>query len=301
MTLAAIALDRYYAIVHPLDPLRRTTHLRARLSVLFVWCYGCIFAGIPLTGLGLNHYVPEGYLTSCSFDYLTTDTNNRIFIFVFFIAAWVLPFSVITICYCGIFREVIKTGSASCRRGQEVEKRRTEIRLAAMVIGVIGLWFLAWTPYAIVALLGIFGFHDLISPISSMIPALFCKSASCIDPYVYAVTHPRFRREITKLFLPRKYKISQQYQSRFKYQTEASRLSSIYMPRQDSCNEMELEELKIVPSQNNQPTWRKKSWFLSKVPKNKKSYYNKHNSRKSLQESKRSESSIYSNVNSSPF
>ncbi|XP_075216486.1 uncharacterized protein LOC142321889 [Lycorma delicatula] len=299
MTLAAIALDRYYAIVHPLDPLRKTTRLRARISVLLVWCYGCIFAGLPLTGLGLNHYVPEGYLTSCSFDYLTPDMNNRIFIFIFFIAAWVIPFSVITVCYCGIFREVIKTGSASCRRGQEAEKRRIEIRLAGMVVGVVGLWFLAWTPYAIVALLGIFDYHHLISPIGSMIPALLCKSASCIDPYVYAVTHPRFRREITKLFLPRKYKIAHRYQSRLRYQTEASRVSSIYMPRQDSSNTVELEELKMAPSQNIQPPSRR-TWFLSKVPKSRKSCC-KNNSRKSLQESKRSVSTIYSNVNSSPF
>lgn len=58
MTLASIALDRYYVIVYPLDPLRRTTRLRARICVLLVWCYGSVFASLPLSGL--SRYVPEG-------------------------------------------------------------------------------------------------------------------------------------------------------------------------------------------------------------------------------------------------
>lgn len=295
MTLTAIALDRYYAIVRPLDSLRKITRLRARIAVLFSWFYGCIFASLPLTGLGFNRYVPEGYLTSCSFDYLTSDTKSRIFIFTFFIAAWVIPFSIITYCYCGIFREVIKTGSASCRHGQEVEKRRIEIRLAGMVIGVIGMWFLAWTPYAIVALLGIFGFHNLISPLGSMIPALFCKSASCIDPYVYAVTHPRFRREIRKLFLSRKGKVSFHYQSK-RFQSDLSRVSTIYMRRQNSANEIELQELKITTIQKDDSE-KIKTWLLPRIPTS-KSY---HKNRYSSWHDSKSLSNSYSNANSSPF
>ena len=33
-----------------------------------------------------------------------------------------------------------------------------------------------------------------------MIPAIMAKTAACIDPYFYAVTHPRFRSELNKLF-----------------------------------------------------------------------------------------------------
>lgn len=33
-----------------------------------------------------------------------------------------------------------------------------------------------------------------------MIPAIMAKIAACGDPYLYAVTHPRFRAEIDKMF-----------------------------------------------------------------------------------------------------
>lgn len=202
MTLAAIALDRYYVIVYPLE--LRTTRQRAHLWVGLVWCYGAVFASVPLLGIGLSKYVPEGYLTSCSFDYLDRSASNRIFILVFFFAAWAVPFFVITYCYTNIYRVVISGSSgASSRRGQEQEKRKTEVRLAGVVIGVVALWFVAWTPYAVVALLGVSGNSHLISPLSSMIPALFCKIASCLDPFIYAVTHPRFRREFDRIFCRR--------------------------------------------------------------------------------------------------
>lgn len=153
--------------------------------------------------------MPEGYLTSCSFDYLTQSTKIKIFILAFFVAAWVVPFMLISFCYINIVSVVIKSknitkndpiSKESTRHIKEEEKRRQEVRLAIVVLFVIGLWFVAWTPYATVALLGISGKDYLISPLSSMIPALFCKTASCIDPFVYAITHPKFKAEIRAFF-----------------------------------------------------------------------------------------------------
>ncbi|KAJ1523358.1 hypothetical protein ONE63_001227 [Megalurothrips usitatus] len=205
--LAAIALDRYNVIVQPLDPGRRNSKLRARLCVLVTWLYGGALASCPL--LGLSRYTPEGLLTSSSFDYLNTDPTNRTFIYCFFVAAWVLPFCIITLSYIGIYRIVERatrrgqaggTGSDASRTRRhcrEHDKRRTELRLAVVAGVVVSLWFVSWTPYAVVALLGVSGRPP--GPLVSMLPALFCKTASCLDPYVYAVTHPRFRRELNKL------------------------------------------------------------------------------------------------------
>lgn len=198
-TLTAIAIDRYNVVVYPLDPLRSTTRWRSRLMVIFVWLYGLFFSGIPALNIGLAKYVPEGYLTACSFDYLSDDKTERIFMFCYFLFAWVAPFSTITYCYVHILRVVIGANSIQSSK----DKNKTEIKLAVIVIGVIGLWFAAWTPYAIVCLLGISGNQNRLSPLGSMLPAIFCKTAACIDPYVYAVTHPRFRLEFGKMFLGR--------------------------------------------------------------------------------------------------
>jgi r-opsin len=52
----------------------------------------------------------------------------------------------------------------------------------------------------LIALLGISGYADNISPLTSMIPAVFAKIASCVNPYLYACSHPRFRNELQKIF-----------------------------------------------------------------------------------------------------
>jgi r-opsin len=107
MSLAIVAVDRYLVISQPLNINRKPTRTRAYLTVCFIWLYSTIFASLPLFGIG--KYVPEGYLTSCSFDYLSEDVKTRSFILVFFVAAWFFPFCIITSCYTAIVWYVRKT------------------------------------------------------------------------------------------------------------------------------------------------------------------------------------------------
>lgn len=196
-TLTAIAIDRYNVIVYPLNPNRSTTYLKARLMIVFCWIYSLVFSGIPLLNLGLSSYVPEGYLTCCSFDYLSNDPDARIYMYTYFFCAWCLPFFLIAYCYSHIMHVVVSANSIQSSK----DKGKQELKLAAVVFGVIGLWFMAWTPYAIVALIGISGNQHLLSPLGSMLPAFFAKGGACLNPYLYAVTHPRFRLEFGKMFL----------------------------------------------------------------------------------------------------
>ncbi|XP_064081546.1 opsin Rh5-like isoform X2 [Macrobrachium nipponense] len=208
MTLAAISLDRYLVISFPLDPFKRLSYRQVLVIIMLTWIYSFVFSVIPLVGIVGIHYSPEGFLTSCSFDYLTTSTRTRVYIFSFFVAAWVLPLYIISFSYISIVNTVSKqerhcytcrkTLVKSFKRQSMRGRKKVEVKLAKVASGIIGLWVLAWTPYAIVALLGIFNQRRLITPIVSMIPAIFCKTAACLDPYVYALSHPRFKAEIRK-------------------------------------------------------------------------------------------------------
>lgn len=168
--------------------------LGAIIMIACVWTYSFFFAVMPALDIGFSKYVPEGFLTSCSFDYLDRTTSARIFMFVFFLFAWLLPLSVIVYCYVNILRTV---RNMECIQSNK-SRNRTEYKLALVVINVIGLWFIAWTPYSIVALIGISGNEKYLTPLSSMIPALFCKTSACINPYLYSMTHPRFKKEISR-------------------------------------------------------------------------------------------------------
>lgn len=71
-----------------------------------------------------------------------------------------------------------------------------EVAISKVLIGLVAIWMITWTPYALVALLGISGYSHLLTPFSSMMPALFAKTAACVDPFIYSLNHPRIRQEI---------------------------------------------------------------------------------------------------------
>lgn len=163
--------------------------------ILFVWIYGLIFAVVPLLDTGLSKYVPEGFLTACSFEYLDSSQEAKSFMFVYFLFAYVLPLSIIIYCYFYILRIVVSADKLQSSK----DKNKVEMKVALVVIGIVGLWFLAWTPYAVVALLGISNNHDYLTPLGSMIPAVFCKTSAVMNPLIYAVNHPRYKKELHRM------------------------------------------------------------------------------------------------------
>jgi len=206
MFIAMMSSDRYRAISNPLNP-RLSTRISIYLSIA-VWIYSLAFSGPPLFGL-INRYVPEGYLTSCSFDYLSDDFGSRMYIFVFFIGAFVVPMAIVAFSYIGIVLVVkrsrlvfneSKTDSQSTNFAKFQNQRNNEIKLAKIAFCLITLWVLSWSPYAIVALIGIFYDQSMLTPTASMLPALFAKSSSFLNPFVYALSHPKFKAEIKKNF-----------------------------------------------------------------------------------------------------
>lgn len=72
--VAFIAFDRFFVIAYPFDAMKKMTKKRAALQILFLWIYSIAWALPPLFGWGA--YIPEGFQTSCSFDYLTRSLNN---------------------------------------------------------------------------------------------------------------------------------------------------------------------------------------------------------------------------------
>ncbi len=122
MSLTAVAVERYYidplitaytlnafnsylVISRPFNLSGKPTRRWAYSISLLAWLYSALFASLPFFGVG--KYVPEGYLTGCSFNYLSVDLTSRIFILVFFIGAWMVPMIIIVYSYVVIIRTAV--------------------------------------------------------------------------------------------------------------------------------------------------------------------------------------------------
>ena len=98
---------RYLVISAPLILDRRPTRSWAYFMSLSTWLYSALFASLPFFGVG--KYVPDGYLTGCSFDYLSNDLTSKIFILTFFLGAWMVPMIIILYSHLSIIRYVARS------------------------------------------------------------------------------------------------------------------------------------------------------------------------------------------------
>nr|QWV42623.1 ultraviolet sensitive opsin 1 [Trirhabda eriodictyonis] len=205
MTNACIAYDRYSTITRPFDG--KISKIKAFVMIVIVWVYTVPWTIFPLTEIW-GKFVPEGFLTTCSFDYLTRTFNNRVFVGTIFTFSYVFPMMLIIYFYSQIvskvfshekaLREQAKKMNVESLRANQQNSESAELRIAKAAITVCFLFVASWTPYAVLALIGAFGDQSLLTPGVSMIPACTCKLVACIDPYIYAISHPKYRQELQK-------------------------------------------------------------------------------------------------------
>jgi len=203
-TLACISADRFNIICNGFNG-PKLTKGKATMMSLFCWgiAVGCAIP--PFFGWG--GYSPEGIMTSCSFDYLSQDIGTITYNLFMFIFDYCCPLLVIIGSYAMIVKAIWAHEDAMRAQAQkmnvkslrtaEANEQRAEIRIAKTAMFNIALWIGCWTPYAAITLQGCFGQFEGLRPLTTTLPALLAKSASCYNPFVYAIGHPKFRAAMT--------------------------------------------------------------------------------------------------------
>lgn len=140
---------------------------QAGLLCLFTWFWAMPFTLMPLLRIW-GRYIPEGFLTTCSFDYLTENTDTQVFVGAIFTWAYALPMFFIVLFYWKLFGHVQahekcmrdqarKMNVASLAANKDMNATSVEIRIAKASFTIFFLFVMAWTPYGVVAMIGAFG------------------------------------------------------------------------------------------------------------------------------------------------
>ncbi|TKS89802.1 Melanopsin-A Mammalian-like melanopsin [Collichthys lucidus] len=204
MTLMVIAVDRYVVITRPLASLGAMSRKKALGIVAAAWVYSMGWSLPPF--FGWSAYVPEGLMTSCSWDYMTFTPSVRSYTMLLFTFVFFIPLAIIIFSYCCIFRAIRHTVRAitkiSCEGSRDSAKRfhkmKKEWKMAKIALIVILLYVISWAPYSCVALTAFAGYADLVTPYMHSVPAVIAKASAIYNPIVYAITHPRYRSELSK-------------------------------------------------------------------------------------------------------
>lgn len=175
--LVTISLERFFAVVYPIRH-RNTSANVYYVSLIFVWIIPAAACGSALKLRVENRQA------------------NMLFLFIVF---FVIPLLVILFTYARIWH------AASHRIQPSHDTSRTmkrDMRIAVTIALVIGFFVIAWLPFFIVQLLIVFCKRCQPGIFSTEL-LLFLKfmhySNSAVNPIVYAVKIPEFRRAFKQL------------------------------------------------------------------------------------------------------
>ncbi|KAK2837194.1 hypothetical protein Q5P01_014406 [Channa striata] len=204
MNLLAISIDRYLAITKPLQSIHWSSKRRTTLAIVMVWLYSLAWSLAPL--VGWSSYIPEGLMTSCTWDYVTYTTANRSYTMMLCCFVFFIPLGIIFYCYLLMFWAIRKTSREVDRLGTHVRKStliqqksiRSEWKLAKIAFVVIVVYVLSWSPYACVTLISWAGHANLLSPYSKTVPAIIAKASTIYNPFIYAIIHNKYRMTLAE-------------------------------------------------------------------------------------------------------
>ncbi|XP_020813618.1 neuropeptide SIFamide receptor [Drosophila serrata] len=206
-SLIAVSLDRFIAIWWPL---KQMTKRRARIMIIGIWVIALVttipwllfFDLVPAEELFsdtlLSAYSQPQYL--CQEVWPQGTNGNLYFLLANLVACYLLPMSLITLCYVLIWFKVSTRSIPGESKDAQMDRmqQKSKVKVIKMLVAVVILFVLSWLPlYVIFARIK---FGSDISPqelevLKKVIPLAqwLGSSNSCINPILYSV-NKKYRR-----------------------------------------------------------------------------------------------------------
>ncbi|XP_067672404.1 visual pigment-like receptor peropsin [Haliotis asinina] len=183
-TLSAISVERYLIICRHYAE----TILQRRMSLVkifgIIWFQAFIWAMLPIT-TGVE-YAVEPFQTSCTVDWRGKSLRSRLFILGLVILVLGVNSLIMFFCYICIF----------CKAKMEFRRRREiqNVVVTKICFVLVVAFFVCWAPYAVVSLMGSYGNPHTIPRVLTVVPVVFAKLSTCLNPVFYVVISKRFRK-----------------------------------------------------------------------------------------------------------
>uniref|UniRef100_A0A3Q2Z2I1 Vertebrate ancient long opsin a n=1 Tax=Hippocampus comes TaxID=109280 RepID=A0A3Q2Z2I1_HIPCM len=193
-SLAILSFERFFVICRPLGNIRLQAK-HAVMGLLFVWIFSFVWTFPPV--LGWNRYTVSKIGTTCEPDWYSSNITDHSYIITLFSTCFILPLGLIFFCYGKLLRKLRKV---SVSHGRLANARKPERQVTRMVIVMIIAFMVAWTPYAVFAILVTIHPNIELDPRLASIPAFFSKTAAVYNPIIYVFMNRQFRKCIIQLF-----------------------------------------------------------------------------------------------------
>ncbi|CAM5165910.1 unnamed protein product [Natator depressus] len=192
--MTAMSFSRCIAIVFPVQNLNLVTEKKSRLACMSIW----IFVTLTSSPFLLSGSYQEGNKTKCFEPPKSSQMTSLLVLhYIALFVGFIIPFSVITICYAMIIRTLLKN---SLKKNQSTRKKAIW-----MIIIVTAAFLVSFTPYHIQRTIHL---HFLKRKDSSCEDIIFMQklvvitlslaaSNCCFDPLLYFFSGGNFRRRLS--------------------------------------------------------------------------------------------------------
>ncbi|GAB6021271.1 hypothetical protein CHUAL_003890 [Chamberlinius hualienensis] len=197
-TLMLMSLDRFLAVVFPINSMSIRTDRNTYWAIFVLWFVILVFCTPAMLSHGEVPYIyAEQIQTGCVF--LTEIHNLAAFQITFFLTSYVIPLTLICVLYLAMLKRlwhgVVPGGHCS------VESLRGKKRVTRLVIVVVVIFAVCWGPIQIVLVLKSLDSYQLNEKtIAIQITShVLAYVNSCVNPILYAFLSENFRKAFRKL------------------------------------------------------------------------------------------------------
>uniref|UniRef100_A0A8C8RP31 Cysteinyl leukotriene receptor 1 n=1 Tax=Pelusios castaneus TaxID=367368 RepID=A0A8C8RP31_9SAUR len=191
--MMAMSFSRCIAIVFPVQNLNLVTEKKAKLACVSIW----IFVTLISTPFLLSGSYQEGNKTKC-FEPPKREQITHLLVlhYIALFVGFIIPFSVITVCYAMIIRTLLKN---SLKKNQATRKKAIW-----MIVIVTAAFLVSFTPYHIQRTIHLQFLNreescedTLFMQKSVVVTLSLAASNCCFDPLLYFFSGGNFRRRLS--------------------------------------------------------------------------------------------------------
>ncbi|XP_030621464.1 cysteinyl leukotriene receptor 1 [Chanos chanos] len=196
--MMAMSFTRFLAIVFPVQNLKLATERRARLVCVCIWIFICTTSS-PFLFSGA-HVDSATNKTKCFEPPGKVESLSKLLIFNYFslVVGFVIPFTVILVCYAGIVRALLRNANSR-------NTRNTRTKAIRMIVVVMLAFLVSFMPYHIQRTLHLHflsrqetNCEEIIYMQKSVVVTLCLAAAnSCFDPMLYFFSGENFRHRLS--------------------------------------------------------------------------------------------------------